>query len=439
MSDDLTKSWTFRRHLRQELDLWRRDGLIDPSQADDLTQRYALDSLTREAERRFTHTIFVIGAVLVGIGVTAFVAANWKTIPVSAKIALLYGVMLAAHGIGYFLWKIDGRREHLGHALILLGTLIFGANIGLMGQIYHLESREGAAFGAWALGALAVAWAVSSVPNLVVAMVMSFVWLVQSQEAQPDAWTLWFPVAATAGSLGLSYWKRSMFGYTASLLMIGASSAYVAGLHTEKGVAAMFAGVAVSTAAWALHRFHRLVGRYESVGQVGAGLGVFALCVFAYVLSFHEIAEALYDEAIPTFAAWSYWSVALLLGSMGVVGWMIGRGALKGYDAVFAGTVVVGATLLLSILVVSPDAVSMTIMANVALFGFGAIFLGGGLWRLSRSFFWAGVLALAAQIASRFFEYETGLMLKSAVFIGLGVIVLVAGILFEKRRETRHV
>jgi Zn-dependent membrane protease YugP len=66
------------------------------------------------------------------------------------------------------------------------------------------------------------------------------------------------------------------------------------------------------------------------------------------------------------------------------------------------------------------------------------VFLAGGLWQLSRGQFWAGVVVLSAQLASRFFEYQTGLLLKSAMFIGLGVVVLIAGVLFETRRGAGH-
>ena len=52
----------------------------------------------------------------------------------AAKLATLGVAMVAAHGAGFALWKGSGRAERLGHALTVLGTLVFGASIGLVAQ-----------------------------------------------------------------------------------------------------------------------------------------------------------------------------------------------------------------------------------------------------------------------------------------------------------------
>ena len=91
---------------------------------------------------------------LIGCGVVTFVAAHWDEMDRGIKVALLLLAMLAAHGTGYWLWRVrKPARPHLGHSLTVLGTLIFGASIMLFGQIFHISGRLDDAFLAWGAGA----------------------------------------------------------------------------------------------------------------------------------------------------------------------------------------------------------------------------------------------------------------------------------------------
>jgi hypothetical protein len=52
--------------------------------------------------------------------------------------------------------------------------------------------------------------------------------------------------------------------------------------------------------------------------------------------------------------------------------------------------------------------------------------------------FWAGSLFVATLVVSRFFEYESSLLLKSAAFMVCGAVTMLAGVAYEKflhRRE----
>jgi hypothetical protein len=61
-----------------------------------------------------------------------------------------------------------------------------------------------------------------------------------------------------------------------------------------------------------------------------------------------------------------------------------------------------------------------------------AVIIGVGLIEERRLAFWLGSLYLVLLILSRFLEYETSLLLKSAAFLACGVAVIVAGISYEK-------
>ena len=56
-----------------------------------------------------------------------------------------------------------------------------------------------------------------------------------------------------------------------------------------------------------------------------------------------------------------------------------------------------------------------------------------GLKSNKRRAFWGGMILLTLQIITRMLEYNTGLLLKSLVFILCGVAVIGAGLWFEKQ------
>src|SRR5262249_49831264 len=83
--------------------------------------------------------------------------------------------LLAFHAAGYWLrHKSDWPR--LGHALIFCGCLVFGANIGLVAQVYQVSGSWYRALGAWAIGALVMAWAAQSWITGLLVIVTSFTW-----------------------------------------------------------------------------------------------------------------------------------------------------------------------------------------------------------------------------------------------------------------------
>ncbi|MEK8023311.1 MAG: hypothetical protein AAB229_05820, partial [Candidatus Hydrogenedentota bacterium] len=76
----------------------------------------------------------------------------------------------------------------------------------------------------------------------------------------------------------------------------------------------------------------------------------------------------------------------------------------------------------------------VVIAGNLAAAYLGCFALKTGLDSGSRGRFWFGLFLIVLVIAARFFEYDTGLQLKSAVFILLGIFVMAGGYAFERRR-----
>jgi hypothetical protein len=86
----------------------------------------------------------------------------------------------------------------------------------------------------------------------------------------------------------------------------------------------------------------------------------------------------------------------------------------------------------------SPDSFWCTVCANVACFILAAALVANGFSSLDRRIFWAGVMFIALVITSRFLEYETGLLIKAAVFIACGICLILAGVGFENYLKQRR-
>ena len=73
-----------------------------------------------------------------------------------------------------------------------------------------------------------------------------------------------------------------------------------------------------------------------------------------------------------------------------------------------------------------------TVLFNLLLFGLACTLAWSGLQLGIRWRYWMGLLAVTLQILCRFFEYDTGLLLKSLVLIVCGIGTIVAGLSFER-------
>jgi uncharacterized membrane protein len=135
--------------------------------------------LTGEARRaRLAHMLGILGALVAGFGVILFFAANWSDIPRPLRVLLLLSALVALFAAGFVLKEVRGTHPNIGHAFIFLGTVLFGASVFLVGQMYHVNAHDPLGFLFWALGALAMAAVVRSGPIAALGILSLFAWMV---------------------------------------------------------------------------------------------------------------------------------------------------------------------------------------------------------------------------------------------------------------------
>jgi uncharacterized membrane protein len=165
-----------KKHIKwllNEIDLWVKDGVIQPEQGLALKKRYPAPG---EGTAWSRIIFFSIGAILFGLGVILIFAYNWQQMPKFTKLAVIFAALIGAHGAGYWLKHPDSRYRAAGEGLHLLGTMLFGAGIWLIAQIYHIEEHYPNAFLIWGIGALALAWSLPSIPQAIGAVILFVLW-----------------------------------------------------------------------------------------------------------------------------------------------------------------------------------------------------------------------------------------------------------------------
>lgn len=422
MTPNQNLSTKFRAALRNELPIWIQQGLISEQAAKQLANAYQLDNLKHESAHLLSAVIFTIGGVLLGGGVISFVAANWEVIPTPIKLALLFFALISFHAVGYWLWHTHNWRR-LGHALIFCGCLVFGANIGLVAQIFHISSDWYGGFGAWALGSLVMAWAVRSWIIGVLALGTSFIWFIGFQSDHEQTASL-YPLILGVSLLPLAWIIRSRVLYAGTLLGVITAACVVAGAQGS-GRQLLFTMAAGGMFLGALGEFHRASESRREFANVTAGFGLGLLALAAYIWSFHD----LWDRSSfgPMRSLWAFLFLAL---SLAISLWAWSQ--TERFQPLLAvGVLLVGGILSLSSLL-SDGEFLFTAAINLAALILAAVIIGVGLIDERRLAFWLGSLYLVLLILSRFLEYETSLLIKSAAFLACGVAVIVAGISYEK-------
>ncbi len=129
----------FANRLRRELPGWAGQGWITPD-----GQAAILDEAETRAARGLNLipiALAVIGALTLGAGIILFFAANWDEMPKITKLIVLFGSMWIAYAIAARgLSASAGASRAIAHAMLLLGVILFGANIQLIALIYHMDA-----------------------------------------------------------------------------------------------------------------------------------------------------------------------------------------------------------------------------------------------------------------------------------------------------------
>lgn len=440
MNEQLNTSSRFRADLAAELPNWVRRGVVDSDQARKLERMYELKELESESAKLFSRAIMAFGALLLGGGVMAFVAANWEELPKLLKAIILFAALLGFHGVGFWLWQ-KKNHERLGRALIFAGCLVFGANIGLLAQIFNIQGDTYRGLGAWAVGTVAMAWAIRSSSSAILALALSLAWYggfisshhSQGVEAAILITAFPFLIAGVYGSLSALIQSKRVWGSTVAaffLAMIVAGSYGVRGSFVSPGLSMIAAG----WLAIAAGRFFESTPHRMPFGPISQAMGWALISVVGMIMSYaavwdHSRRFDAYPGLIPAIAA-------IVAGAWAMKESLSRKPADAGEKPQL---ILLGASLAAMFLVlIANHSVVSPLLANIACLGWAGVCITRGMNEGKRSAFWSGAILVFLIIVARFFEFETSLMEKSAAFLACGAATIYAGIRYEAHLRTKE-
>ncbi len=173
------EDFSFRGRLEQEIELWLKEGLIAPDQKDRILARYRVlkEADEKAGPGKLITTISILGSILIGVGAILFIASNWSFIPKWGKLFIIFLSMLTSYGVGFYFRYEKVNYPKVGASLILLGSLIFGAGMFLIAQMYHITVHYPNGPLLWGLGVLPLAYLLRFKSLISLAIIDLLIWL----------------------------------------------------------------------------------------------------------------------------------------------------------------------------------------------------------------------------------------------------------------------
>lgn len=451
----------FRRQLRHEAQLWREEQIIDDSVYQQLAARYQFNHLETAASSRFVMILIGLGGILLGLGVITFVAANWQDWSKTVKVILLLSLFIGVNATGFYLWQQPsdslelGRKQKLGQGLLLFGALILGANIALMGQIFHQSGSVYELFLVWGIGVLAMSYSLqlTSLGFLGLLLYGLGYWIGASNLFFPQPFSILHlvlehtPLIAGFLFIPLAYrcQSRVLFIMTLLILIPALQISILPLLNSGLPEGLIFAIMFVFAPAllWSYDDISWPMIDSRPFQPSARTLSIIQLSIVFFGLSFNGVWNDLLQNNSNNSTFMSNFLLIDFYVFLGIVLWqwfqLIKPGAIHpnkwGFDAVtgvIAGFLGLTGLIFFWHLQINQIPEIATFLLNVQMFILATGLIRIGLAQTRRFAFWGGMILLVTQIMSRTFEYNTELILKAFVFTLCGVGVILAGLWFER-------
>jgi uncharacterized membrane protein len=301
----------YRQRLETDLARWQADGVITPAATAAI--RSALPPVA--SGTNIPVVVGIVGGLLIAAAFLAFVAAHWIEIARLSRLAILFGGIVAANGLGA--WFARSGRPVLADLCASVGAIIFGAGIALVGQMYHLGGDFAGGMLLWAIGALGSAALTGSRGSLAVALIAASIWSGMRVVEELDAPHLpflafWFIAAA----LGLA-WNSRVVAHLVSLAAIPWWITAATSYSIPSGTFVLAAGAALALGG-ALALASSPWPRLASAGAVLSTYGAFSLAAVACweAATANEFVSARSAATTPPL-----WAIACgVIGAIGALG-----------------------------------------------------------------------------------------------------------------------
>jgi len=421
----------FATRLKKEVPAWVEQGWMEKPGGDAI-----LASLNGASKHHISTTFSILGVLLFGAGVITFVASNWDEISKLTKLAILFGSIWATFAAA--LWcRLRELYVWLSEAVLLLGVILFGVNIMLIAQIYHIDAHYPDGVLAWALGALLVAWLMQSKPVFVASVLLVMLWTgMEAFDFREFHWQFMLVWGLQVALLIRCDWRGMTHLMAMSfLLWSGFSFFSITTMTSGFDVIYLMQSYFIFYLILFLLGMHLLLSpKMVSYGEIIQKYAVVVALACFYTLTFPHNGSF---SGAPVL--W-FWVTALLLVVLASLALWHRKRALQQHtrqDYHIWGLALLGVTLLLIL-------VNMTAFSANPLFAiaFNIVYSAMLIWliffgmRTGNSLLVnISFLFFAITLLSRYFDTFWQLLDRSLFFMAGGVLLVALGIILEKKRR----
>jgi uncharacterized membrane protein len=421
--------------LHGEIAQWVRDGLINQSQAEAIGERYPHQPGIAWGRL----VLSSVGAIIFGLGVILLFAYNWEAMHKFAKLGVIFGSLIAAHLAAMALHR-PGYPPVASEGLHALGTMLFGAGIWLIAQIYHLDEHYPNAIILWGIGALAFAWALPSLTQALMAVALVIVWqLTEVFEFEAPMhiapWLLLlgvFPLVWRLKSFSLAGFATSALLTSITLTSLRVDDELIAPVLMFTATAAVAIGRLVAiNRDWGMAHIERA---FLTPGFV-------AIIALLYILTFPDAADSLLGVDLDSPQESMYYFIPAALSVLLWVLVVIGRArqripTLSWSDAI--AVISLGLTLLFTLVGFGPGEWVIAAPFNLMFLTISLVLIITGARAGDRHDVTNGCLLLALLAASRYVDLFDSLLVRSLVFFLVGGILFAVGNYYSRNKEQRR-
>jgi uncharacterized membrane protein len=381
---------TFEENLTEVSRGWVEAGVIsEPQRAGIL----ALHPAAEQRQSRFVAILATVGGLLLAVGVSLIVKSNWEALGDWVKIGGLVTLMLGAYGAG---WQLKGAGGYpkTGDMALMVGSLLFLVGIALVSQIFHLNARPASGLMIWWLGIAAVPWLMHSKGAQFASLVALLVWI----GAEMGTRGSWIEIS-----------RKNEIAYVAAYFFLG--------------LAVWLAGLGLRGTRW-----NEFAGLHEKWGLLLVGSALYWLGFVRHFYRWSGHSGNLWEQ--PAMMVVS----GVLLAGAGFAAWRQSRRELM-ILAPWMGLALVPVAALSVGVDLQDNGWLLSAASWVALFALSVAVIRVGIETAREGWVNLGVLMIAVNIVTRYFDLF-GTMLEGGVFFILtGALVIALGIFLERKRR----
>jgi uncharacterized membrane protein len=372
---------------------------------------------------------------MIGLGVILLFAYNWHAMGKFSKLAVIFSALIAAHLAAFFL---RSRHHVYSESLFALGTMLMGAGIFLVGQVYHLDSHYPNAFLFWSLGALALAWALPSLTQAFMAIVLVITWHLSEvfdfQFANHSAL-----VIVLAGLLPLVWRLNSpiLARFISATLFV--TLGFTVG--TVDGDMVVITLLSTAMVFIAVESMARLSGSEQrrDIARELAMPAILVMVAMMYVMSFGDLVPELLDIDLENPVAAIYFFTALGI-SQAAFFWLLYRGRMSAPVRLAELTVLLA--LLPTLLALGAEGGGVPGISGLIAMGFNLILLALSVWLMvdgarnaNRKHMLRGSVLFALLAMARYTDLFDSLVARALVFLLVGAALFAVSHYYQRNKR----